>query len=86
MTHAACPSQTYDPIPTASKSRMRTAICARFAASATKLKSRRNGDVASAVLCWVGGGCGCCCCWGGTDVEALDSADVDVDFEVKYVF
>jgi hypothetical protein len=35
-----------DQIPTASKSRINTAICALFAASATKLKSRRKGDVA----------------------------------------
>jgi len=61
---------------------MRTAICARFAASATKLKSRRKGDVVSAALCCGCGGGGSCCC-GGADVGALDC--VDVDWELKYV-
>jgi hypothetical protein len=37
--------------PTASKSRKRTAIWARLAASATRLKSRRKGSVASALCC-----------------------------------
>lgn len=38
------PSIGYSEIP--SKSRITTAICARFAASATRLKSRKNGAVA----------------------------------------
>lgn len=35
-----------------SRSRMTTAICARFAASATRLKSSRNGAVAVGPLLW----------------------------------
>lgn len=39
-----------------SRSRANTAICARFAASATSVKSRRNGSVDGDVVCLGGGG------------------------------
>lgn len=41
--------------PTLSRSRIRTAICARFAASATSVKSLRNMSVEADLVC---GGCG----------------------------
>lgn len=61
---------------TPSKSRMSTAICARFAASATRLKSRRKGEAVSVGLC--GGGAGCWTCWlwvWGAEVGPVDVAD-----------
>jgi len=71
-----------DQIPTASKSRINTAICALFAASATKLKSRRKGDVVSTGLCT---GAGCCACWVcGADVGPDKDDCVAVDDEEKY--
>lgn len=58
--------------PQPSMSRIRQAICARLAASATRLKSRRNVSVPDCLACWGG--------WGGTkacegdDCEAVDEA------------
>lgn len=51
---------TYNP--TASRSLINTAICALFAASATKLKSRKKGDAVFASLTPL---CPCPCCWPG---------------------
>jgi len=59
-----------------SKSLIKTAICARLAASATKLKSRKKGDVVSIGFC-AGGGC---CIW-GADVGAFC---VEEEEEAKY--
>lgn len=53
-------------MPTASRSRISMAICARLAASATRLKSRRKGEVASVRGGGGEGGWYCCCgcrCW-----------------------
>lgn len=64
-----CRARTHKPM--ASMSLISTAIWARFAASATRLKSLKNGDVAFAspiTLCacgWATGACAaaaCCCC------------------------
>lgn len=67
-------SEPYDESATPSISRISTAICARFAASATRLKSRRNGDVSC--LCCGGGGCAAGCCF-GADVGPLDVEEVE---------
>jgi hypothetical protein len=56
-----------------------TAICARFAASATKLKSRRKGDAESMGICRCGGGCCGCCVVLGAEVGPLDCADEEVE-------
>ena len=67
--------QSYEEIATPSISRISTAICARFAASATRLKSRRKGEVS--VLCCGGGTCaaGCFCC--GADVGPLEEEEFE---------
>lgn len=61
--------------PMLSKSRIMTAICARFAASATRVKSRRKASVEAD---WpaMGSGCGAGLCAGDWCVdEAADEAD-----------
>jgi hypothetical protein len=67
--------------PTASISRIKTAICARFAASATRLKSLKNGDVPLTSLtlrvCWLDAGADCAGCDGWLVYD--DDVDVDVD-------
>lgn len=61
------PMDVYNPQP--SISRIRHAICARLAASATRLKSFRNGEVSS----WLEERCGACCAGGwGADVGPLE--------------
>ena len=70
--------EPYDERATPSISLISTAICARFAASATRLRSCKNGEVS--VLCCGTWTCeaGCCC---GTDLGPLDEED-DVEDEL----
>jgi hypothetical protein len=52
--------------PTSCISRISTAICARFAASETSVKSRRKGAASASLVllsCWAGAAGAACCCW-----------------------
>lgn len=67
---------TYNPHP--SISLIKQAICALFAASATRLESFKKGFVSS----WLEERWGCCGRGGGAEVEALELLDVQGDIEV----
>jgi len=68
-------SHCYIHNPTASMSLINTAICALFAASATRLKSLRKGDTVLASLTPL---CDCACCWLGACAWFADAAGCDV--------
>lgn len=66
-------------MPILSMSLIKQAICARFAASATRLKSCRNDDVLSVLLACFGGGpkeAFCCVC---VVFDAEEEVDVFVE-------